>query len=196
MTDEQRDEPLDQQPTEDASGAAEPMPGLSEDVLQASEDEIREELGIGGGGNSQDDIDALLAAATAEDEELTSKLKGGSEGVEPQPEAPAPAVRTSGANVLDQNLQLLRDVHMKVKVELGRGHMYLKDILRLGQGSVVELERLAGDPLDIYVNDKVIARGEVLVLNENFWHSHHGDSRSRRRAEERYLIRREERGTC
>ena len=54
------------------------------------------------------------------------------------------------------------------EVELGRGRMYLKDILRLGQGSVVELERLAGDPLDIYVNDKVIARGEVLVLNENF----------------------------
>ena len=46
--------------------------------------------------------------------------------------------------------------------------MYLKDILRLAQGSVVELERLAGDPLDIYVNEKVIARGEVLVLNENF----------------------------
>ena len=65
-------------------------------------------------------------------------------------------------------LELLKDVHMKVKVELGRGRMYLKDILRLGQGSVVELERLAGDPLDIYVNEKVIARGEGLVLNENF----------------------------
>ena len=69
---------------------------------------------------------------------------------------------------VDENLGLLRDVHMKVKVELGRGRMYLKDILRLGQGSVVELEKLAGDPLDIYVNEKVIARGEVLVLNENF----------------------------
>jgi flagellar motor switch protein FliN/FliY len=73
-----------------------------------------------------------------------------------------------GAELIDQNLELLRDVNLQVKVELGRGKMYLRDILRLGQGSVVELERLAGDPLDIYVNDKVIARGEVLVLNENF----------------------------
>ncbi|MEE8142634.1 MAG: flagellar motor switch protein FliN, partial [Planctomycetota bacterium] len=90
---------------------------------------------------------------------------------EPQP-APSEMASTAEAQgvetLLDQNLELLKDVHMKVKVELGRGRMYLKDILRLGQGSVVELERLAGDPLDIYVNDKVIARGEVLVLNENF----------------------------
>ena len=172
---EENDQNLEQTPAGDAPEAENAAsPAVPEDVLAASEQEIREELGIGGSAAAgQDDIDALLAAATAEDEELTRKLETGGE---PEPAtaattatiAPAKSGSTSGAGVLDQNLQLLRDVHMKVKVELGRGHMYLKDILRLGQGSVVELERLAGDPLDIYVNDKVIARGEVLVLNENF----------------------------
>jgi len=55
-----------------------------------------------------------------------------------------------------------------VKIELGRTYMYIEDVLRLGTGSVVELDKLAGDPVDIYVNDRLIARGEVLVLNDNF----------------------------
>ncbi len=70
--------------------------------------------------------------------------------------------------VTEDQIELLKDVNVKVRVELGRGSMYLRDILRLGTGSVVELEKLAGDPLDIYVNDRLIAKGEVLVLNENF----------------------------
>ena len=66
------------------------------------------------------------------------------------------------------DLSLLMDIPLQVTVELGRARMTIDSLLRLVQGSVVELERLAGDPLDIYVNEKVIARGEVLVLNENF----------------------------
>lgn len=65
-------------------------------------------------------------------------------------------------------LDLLEDVHLEVKIELGRAQMYIEDVLRLGAGSVVELDKLAGDPVDIYVNDRLIARGEVLVLNDNF----------------------------
>ena len=65
-------------------------------------------------------------------------------------------------------LDLLRDVSLKVKVELGRGKMLLRDILRLTNGSVVELEKLAGEELDIFVNERLIARGEVLVLDDNF----------------------------
>jgi flagellar motor switch protein FliN/FliY len=72
------------------------------------------------------------------------------------------------AGRIEGNLELLRDVHLPVRVELGRGRMPLGDLLRLGQGSVVELESLAGDPLDISVGDQVIARGEVLVLDENY----------------------------
>ncbi|HWB20570.1 MAG TPA: flagellar motor switch protein FliN [Phycisphaerales bacterium] len=65
-------------------------------------------------------------------------------------------------------LSLLDDVHLHVKIELGRTRMYVEDVLRLNENSVVELDKAAGDPVDIYVNDRHVARGEVLVLNENF----------------------------
>jgi len=65
-------------------------------------------------------------------------------------------------------LELLSDVHLDLKIELGRTHMYLEDVLKLRKGSVVPLDKLAGDPVDIYVNERLIARGEVLVLNDNF----------------------------
>lgn len=65
-------------------------------------------------------------------------------------------------------IDLLSDVNLNVKIELGRTRMLVSDVLKLGEGSVVELDKLAGDPVDIYVNDRPIARGEVLVLNENF----------------------------
>ncbi|MBW7906920.1 MAG: flagellar motor switch protein FliN [Phycisphaerae bacterium] len=65
-------------------------------------------------------------------------------------------------------IELLDDVELNVKIELGRTEMYIEDVLRLGVGSVVELNRSAGDPVDILVNDRLVARGEVLVLNDNF----------------------------
>lgn len=65
-------------------------------------------------------------------------------------------------------LDLIRDVELDLRIELGRTHMYLEDVLRLRRGSVVPLDKLAGDPVDIYVNGRLIARGEVLVLNDNF----------------------------
>jgi flagellar motor switch protein FliN/FliY len=65
-------------------------------------------------------------------------------------------------------LELIRDVELDVRIELGRTEMHLEDVLRLRRGSVVALDKLAGDPVDIYVNGRLVARGEVLVLNENF----------------------------
>ncbi len=65
-------------------------------------------------------------------------------------------------------LELLRDVELDVKIELGRTDMYLEDVLKLRKGSVVALEKLAGDPVDVYVNGRLVARGEVLVLSDNF----------------------------
>ncbi len=66
------------------------------------------------------------------------------------------------------DLALLNDVHLNVKIELGRTHMYVEDVLRLNENSVVELDKVAGDPVDIYINNRRVARGEVLVLNDNF----------------------------
>lgn len=65
-------------------------------------------------------------------------------------------------------IDLLKDVDLNVKIELGRTRMLVEDVLRLTEGSVVELDKLAGDPVDVYVNDQLVARGEVLVLNDNF----------------------------
>jgi flagellar motor switch protein FliN/FliY len=65
-------------------------------------------------------------------------------------------------------LELIRDVELDLKIELGRTQMPLQEVLKLRKGSVVPLDKLAGDPVDIYVNGRLIARGEVLVLNDNF----------------------------
>lgn len=82
--------------------------------------------------------------------------------------APMPVLQSDGAARMPEDLELLSDVNLHVKIELGRTRMLVEDVLRLGEGSVVELDKLAGDPVDVYVNDRHIARGEVLVLNDNF----------------------------
>jgi flagellar motor switch protein FliN/FliY len=67
-----------------------------------------------------------------------------------------------------QNLDLLLDIPLEITAELGRAKMIINDLLQLGQGSVIELNKLAGEPLEIMVNQKLIARGEVVVVNEKF----------------------------
>jgi len=66
------------------------------------------------------------------------------------------------------NLDLILDIPLEISVELGRAKMLINDLLQLGQGSVVELNKLAGEPLEILINQKLIARGEVVVVNEKF----------------------------
>ena len=66
------------------------------------------------------------------------------------------------------NLDLVRDIQVNLQVELGRTDMTIQDILELTPGTVVELNRLAGEPLDIVVNGKLLAKGEVVVVDENF----------------------------
>jgi flagellar motor switch protein FliN/FliY len=72
------------------------------------------------------------------------------------------------ANVPSGAIDLLKDVDLNVKIELGRTRMLIEDVLKLAEGSVVELDKLAGDPVDVFVNEQLVARGEVLVLNDNF----------------------------
>jgi flagellar motor switch protein FliN len=67
-----------------------------------------------------------------------------------------------------QNLDFILDIPLKVSVELGRTKVVIKDLLQLGQGSVLELDKLAGEPLEVLINGKLIARGEVVVVNEKF----------------------------
>ncbi len=65
-------------------------------------------------------------------------------------------------------IELLKDVDLNVRIELGRTQMYLEDVLKLKRGTVVTLDKLAGDPVDVFVNGRMVARGDVLVLNDNF----------------------------
>jgi flagellar motor switch protein FliN len=84
--------------------------------------------------------------------------------------AEMPVGKNEGTLIKDSspNIDLLLDVSMRVTVELGRTRMQLSQILELQHGSVVELDRLAGDPVDIFVNDCMIARGEVVIVDDKF----------------------------
>jgi flagellar motor switch protein FliN/FliY len=91
---------------------------------------------------------------------------------EPEEKAPPAEVpATPAAQAQEEslaNLSLLLDIPLEITAELGRTRMIIQDLLQLGQGSVIELNKLAGEPLEILVNKKLIARGEVVVVNEKF----------------------------
>ena len=75
---------------------------------------------------------------------------------------------TTTAGGQTKSLDLILDIPLTVAVELGRSKMLINDLLQLGQGSVIELEKLVGEPLEVLVNQKLVARGEVVVVNEKF----------------------------
>jgi len=90
---------------------------------------------------------------------------GGGVGVQPVQFAPLAHAEQPG---MTGNIGLLMDVSMQLTVELGRTKMLIKDILGMGEGTIVELDKLAGEPVDLLVNGKLIAKGEVVVIDENF----------------------------
>ena len=120
-----------------------------------------------GGGESDD----ILSGGGSDD-----ILSGGGLDTPPAARAPAakpparpaapPAVALSGEQAV--NLEFLLDIKLHVTFEVGRSKMLISDLLTLGQGSVIELHRLVGDELDLLVNGKLIAKGEVVVVNEKF----------------------------
>ncbi|MCX7823005.1 MAG: flagellar motor switch protein FliN [Syntrophobacterales bacterium] len=79
-----------------------------------------------------------------------------------------PDLQDSSVETKRRDLDFLLDIPLEVSVELGRATILINDLLQLGQGSVIELTKLAGEPLEILVNGKLIARGEPVVVNEKF----------------------------
>ena len=77
-------------------------------------------------------------------------------------------VTSAATTDVQRNLDFILDIPLKVTVELGRTRMVVSDLLNLGQGSVVELNKLAGESMEVLVNDKLVARGEAVVVNEKF----------------------------
>lgn len=113
-----------------------------------------------------------LWAAAAEDlEEQRKMLRDEAQKPKEEPVAAAPAAaavaagRPAAMGVDDKKLEMILDIPLSLSVEMGRSKMLINDLLQLGQGSVIELTKLVGEPLDVFVNEKLIARGEVVVVN-------------------------------
>lgn len=112
-------------------------------------------------------------------DDLKDQHSSGGNNAEPQapsgPQTPAQAMSSGPARdslsiseLSSVNYEMLVDVPIKVTVELGRSEMTVQEILNLEKGSVIELNRVAGDPVDVFVNDYLIAKGEVVVVDDNF----------------------------
>ncbi len=85
------------------------------------------------------------------------------------PEAKSPDLRLHvSPNADPGNVEFILDIPLRVSVELGRTKLLVQDLLKLHKGSVLELNKLAGEPLEVLVNDRVVAKGEVIVINEKF----------------------------
>jgi len=117
-------------------------------------------------GRPFDDAAAAMAAAIAEEKAAAEAAAAAIPPNAQRLELPDFAAEEDDSD--GQDIGLLNDVKLDVKIELGRANIYIDEVLKLNKGSVVELDKLAGDPVDVIVNDRLVARGEVLVLNDNF----------------------------
>ena len=95
-------------------------------------------------------------------------LLGGGEVVTASPADFDEFTESAGSGVGDSKIDMLLDVKLDITVELGRKQMLVEEILRLGKGSVIELDKLAGEPVDILVNGMKLAEGEVVVIEDHF----------------------------
>jgi flagellar motor switch protein FliN/FliY len=118
-----------------------------------------------------DDEAATLAAAMSAINQVQGIADSAAPSAASQPQGQpfdSPVFSNEDSDSPKEGMDLLSDVHMDVRIELGRTKMYVEDVLKLGDGAVVELDKLAGDPVDIFVNNRKVAKGEVLVLNDMF----------------------------
>jgi flagellar motor switch protein FliN/FliY len=116
-------------------------------------------------GNIGDDVQFLLNQAEQAIASVEQPVDSDLAGLAPFELKDLAGAPASGEKA---TLELLSDVDLDLRIELGRTQMFLEDVLKLKRGSVVTLNKLAGDPVDVFVNGRMVARGEVLVLNDNF----------------------------
>ncbi|EGH97049.1 flagellar motor switch protein FliN [Pseudomonas syringae] len=129
------------------------------DMTSAEDQALADEwaAALGEAGDSQADIDALLAA------------DAGNSGSRMTMEEFGSVPKSAGSVTLDgPNLDVILDIPVSISMEVGSTDINIRNLLQLNQGSVIELDRLAGEPLDVLVNGTLIAHGEVVVVNEKF----------------------------
>ncbi len=119
----------------------------------------------------QETVEAAQAAQAAEalSADEAAQMAAFQEALEEEKRAQSggPGQET-GQGTGPREIDFLLDIPLIVSVEIGRTRMLIKDLLQLGQGSVIEFEKLVGEPMEVLVNEKLIARGEVVVVNEKF----------------------------
>ena len=99
----------------------------------------------------------------------TTPQADASSGADMSPQATSfPPVDNQGAVPANKNIDFVLDIPLQVTVQIGSTRMLIRELLQLGQGSVIELNKLAGEPMEVLVNNKLVARGEVVVVNDNF----------------------------
>ncbi len=130
---------------------------------QALADEWAAALEESGDSENKDDTDTKEQVESAEKEPSP----------EPKPEVEAeaasfPDLQDEKTAIGDSNLDMILDIPVTIAMELGRTKISIRNLLQLNQGSVVELDRLAGEPMDVLVNNTLVAHGEVVVVNEKF----------------------------
>ncbi|MFC1714105.1 flagellar motor switch protein FliN [Candidatus Poribacteria bacterium] len=111
---------------------------------------------------------ASQVSSEASGQVAQAPISGGAEVAVEQLNTLQPTAHPVGSPNTTGSINFLLDVPLDVTVELGRTKIALRDMLQLGPGSVIELDKLIGEPVDLLVNDKLIAKGEVVVFDENF----------------------------
>lgn len=120
---------------------------------------------------------ALAEAGDADQDDIDAMMAGQATAQPTQPAAPrapmeefgsAPPTSNLPANLDGPNLDVILDIPVSISMEVGNTDITIRNLLQLNQGSVIELDRLAGEPLDVLVNGTLIAHGEVVVVNEKF----------------------------
>ncbi len=122
---------------------------------------------------TQEEIDALINSGSLATAEQDADSSSESEIVKQTAEQPKfPDLDFGGDSTiyspLDPKLELLYDLQLPVSIELGRTNMLIRDILRLGRGSVIEFDKLVSEPVDVLINGKKVAEGEVVVIDKHF----------------------------
>ena len=146
---------------------------LSQDDLAAQWASALETGGKDGGGGKDDALAAEWASALAGNEQQAVADEKRHEGLRPQAmdakfKDMTDVSRAPRADSARRELDFILDIPLDVSAELGRTRLLINELLQLGQGSVIELNKLAGEPLEVYVNGKLVARGEAVVINEKF----------------------------
>ncbi|MEE8124872.1 MAG: flagellar motor switch protein FliN [Nitrospirales bacterium] len=114
------------------------------------------------------DEDSVEMETFDAEKEMMEALAQEAAAKQAQPSPPVPVPIPSSLSSQETNLDRILDIPLLLSAQLGSTRMLIKDLLQLGPGSIVELDKLAGEPLEVLVNERLVARGEVVMVNEKF----------------------------